>query len=456
MPVIVYPKKNFTCRLCLVVLALLVSLSTGFCDPGNAVMYSSDQSHDAVAPVSTIESENLAQVVGTLEFLESYPEETELDLPEFDEACQVWPVLLGQAEQSIDVASFYFSRSGDGSDSQTPAGLTDCLVTSINALVRAAGNGRQVRVLGDAKFQKTYPEALAMLDETEGVESRVVDLESHWGGVMHAKYFVVDERILYVGSQNWDWRALTQIRELGALITHPELAGNLGSIFELDWSLAGGHALEPVVLEESVPFARLPHALLKTTDGELVEAVLAASPPEGLPDDVPWDLPLLIEMISAATSTVRLQLLSYNVSDRDGNYFAELDNALRAAAARQVKVSILISNWSKVHYKLHWLQSLAAVDNINVKFSNIPEHSRGFIPYARVEHPKYMTVDGQRAWLGTSNWSRDYFYFSRNVSLFFHGAGAAAPLDRFFARGWNSPYSEIVDPSGHYEPPGTE
>ncbi len=400
------------------------------------------------------DQESPCPLVGKLEFLESYPEETDLNLPEFSEACLTWPTVFGNAQKSIDVASFYFSRIGDGKDAQAPAGVVDRLVMSTGALATAAGAGVQVQVLGDSKFQKTYPEALAWLGNIEGIESRVIDVGEQWGGVMHAKYFVVDEKTLYVGSQNWDWRAMTQIRELGALVTHPQLAQDLKRIFELDWMLAGGgDNPQHAATEEYTSFSELPSVMLQTSNSEMVQAVLAASPAAGNPEGIPWDLPLLVEMIDSARETVHLQLLSYNVSDREGNYFADLDNALRRAAARKVKVSILLSNWAKVHYKLHWIQSLAAVRNIEVKFSNIPEHSKGFIPFGRVEHPKYLTVDGQRAWVGTSNWSRDYFYASRNISLFFHGEGAAQPLNRFFARGWNSPYAEIVDPSGQYQPP---
>ena len=393
-------------------------------------------------------------VVGSLKFLESYPEETNLNLAEFPEAYLVWPSVFTGAEKSIDVASFYFSRIGDGQDSQAPKGVVDRLVMSTNALAAAAKKGVKVQVLGDSKFQKTYPEALVWLDSVEGMQSRVIDVGNEWGGVMHAKYFVVDESTLYVGSQNWDWRALTQIRELGALITHPQLAQDLKRIFELDWALAAGDQNHQAATDaKAIAFADLPHAQLETSCGEQVAAILAASPPDGLVEGVVWDLPLLLEMINSATESIHLQLLSYNVSDRDGNYFADLDNALRAAAARKVKVSILLANWSKVHYKLHWIQSLAAVRNIEIRFSNIPDHSKGFIPFGRVEHPKYLTVDGSAAWVGTSNWSRDYFYSSRNISLFFHGQGAAQPLDRFFAKGWNSPYAETVDPSGQYQPP---
>ncbi len=411
-------------------------------------------SSGCAATTTQLPHQDQPQVVGTLRFLESFPEETDLNLAEFPEAHLTWPAVLDKAQISIDVASFYFSRIGDGQDSQIPGGIVDRLIMSTDALASAARRGVQVQVLGDSKFQKTYPEALAWLGAVDGMESRVIDVESQWGGVMHAKYFLVDEQTLYIGSQNWDWRALTQIRELGALVNHPGLARDLKRIFELDWTLAGGGPNPgPVPIAETPVFADLPHAKLKTSKDEIVETVLAASPPEGLPEDVPWDLPLLVEMIDSATKTIHLQLLSYNVSDRQGNYFADLDNALRAAAARKVKVSILLANWSKVHYKLHWIQSLAAVRNIEVKFSNIPDHSKGFIPFARVEHPKYLVVDGQAAWIGTSNWSRDYFYSSRNVSLFFHGQGAAQPLDRFFAKGWDSPYSELVDPSAQYQPP---
>ena len=386
--------------------------------------------------------------------MESYPEETKLNLAEFPEAYLVWPSVFNDAQKSIDVASFYFSRIGDGKDSSAPAGVVDRLAISGNALKAAAGRGVRVSALGDSKFQKTYPEMLEWFNTIDGMESRVIDVDSLWGGVMHAKYFIVDNSTLYVGSQNWDWRAMTQIRELGALISHPGLAMDLQRIFQMDWKFAGGERSRAVTAaSDPMIFAQLPYTVLETKDGQRVNTILAASPPAGLPDGVPWDLPLLVEMIDMAQETLNLQLLSYNVSDRDGNYFSDLDNALRRAAARKVKVNILLSNWSKVHYKLHWIQSLAAVRNIEVKFSNIPDHSKGFIPFGRVEHPKYLTADGKLAWVGTSNWSSSYFYSSRNISLFFDGAGAAQPLEKFFAKGWNSTYAETVDPAGQYQPP---
>ena len=90
---------------------------------------------------------------------------------------------------------------------------------------------------------------------------------------------------------------------------------------------------------------------------------------------------------------------------------------------------------------------------IEVRFVTIPVHSSGFVPYSRVVHAKYMLVDGERAWLGTSNWSRGYFEESRNVGILFEGRAFAERLERYFAKGWNSEYAETLDPEREYEVP---
>ena len=392
--------------------------------------------------------------IGTLEFIESYPLETDLDAPDLPEAADRWPRILARARRTVDIASFYFSRQGDGRDASAPPGAPDPLVPVLQAVTDAADRGCRVRVLGDGKFQQTYPEVLRKLQTRDGIDVAVLDAERLWDGVLHAKYFLVDDDLLYVGSQNWDWRALSQIRELGALVRHRDLATELRRIFDLDWRLARGEQVDlPPPPTISPRLADLTWAPLLTATGDTVAAALAASPRQALPAGVPWDLPLLVDLIDSANEMVRIQLLSYNASDRQGRYFADLDNALRRAAARGVAVQIVLSNWAKVGYKLPWIQSLAAVANIDVRFSNIPPYSGGFIPFARVEHAKYMVVDGQAVWLGTANWSRGYFYGSRNISLFLQGSAAAAILSDFFDLTWSSRYCEDVDPGADYQPP---
>lgn len=397
------------------------------------------------------------EVVGSVTFVESWPQHTDLDLPELPDASTVWPATLAAAQHRIELAGFYFSRKGDGEDAYGPATAPDLLLPVLDALEAAAERGVTVHLLADAKFARNYPAVPAWTAALPGAESRVIDLAGAWdgGGVLHAKYFIVDEDQLFVGSQNFDWRALGQIHELGVLVRHPVLTTELRRIYTHDWALASespADASEDVTAAD-VALAALPAVPLVTVHGDTLRASLAASPGRALPAGIPWDLPLLVEMIDTARDSVHVQLLSYGVTDREKRLFDDLDRALRRAAVRGAQVRLLVSDWALGRYGLPWLQSLAAVPGLQVRFTRIPAHPDGFIPYARVEHAKYATVDGHWLWLGTSNWARDYFHASRNVSLFFQGAGATRDPDRFFHLSWHGPYAEILQPGGAYEPP---
>ncbi len=401
--------------------------------------------------------------IGSVQFVESYPAETPLDLADLEEAATVWPRVIDGSNHRFRVASFYYSRIGDGQgagyqNAGAPPDTPDFLAPILDKLAAAAERGVQVQLLADGKFQKTYPEIPDWLGTVPGAESRILDADALWGGVLHAKYFLSDDDLIFVGSQNWDWRALDQIHELGVLVQHPRLAADLGRIFDLDWELAGtpspgGGPTVEVTEHHQDSLFDLPGYAVVTAHDDTVTALLAASPAVALPEGIPWDLPLLVEMIDAARDSVHLQLLSYGVTDRENRQFDDLDSALRRAADRGVEVRIILSNWSKTRFNLPWIKSLAALPHVEIRFTNIPEYSGGFIPYARVEHAKFLTVDSNTLWIGTSNWSRGYFHDSRNISLFFRGPGATRDPDRFFNLSWNGPYAETVDPAAEYAPP---
>lgn len=374
---------------------------------------------------------------GHIELVESAPVETVLDHPGMADARDVWLDMIASARTSLDIEAFYVSA-----DPARPDAL-DAVLAEVAA---AADRGVRVRLVADKGFYRTYPQWVDEIGGLPGAEARLLDARSVWGGVQHAKFFVVDGRTAFVGSQNWDYRALEHIRELGARLTGPAPAGAVQAIFDHDWALAGGEAL-PATEVDAGPWR------LGVRGGGEVAVRLAASPPAGLPPGVPHDEPLLVELIDRAERELRLHLLSYNPGDRDGGYYALLETALRRAAARGVSVRIILSNWSKRSYMLPYVKSLAVLKNVEVRFTNIPPWSGGFVPFARVEHPKYLVVDGNAAWLGTSNWARGYFNDSRNLSLFCEGAALGGRLVDWFETSWSSPYAEVVDPGADYEPP---
>jgi phosphatidylserine/phosphatidylglycerophosphate/cardiolipin synthase-like enzyme len=374
---------------------------------------------------------------------ETFPVETTLDDPEVGDARDLWRELIQGSKTSIDIAEFYVSPSPDGGGRLAP------VLTDIRA---AAGRGVSVRILADAKFARTYPDTLNALGAVENIELLLYDMKPVRGGVLHAKYFVVDRDVAWLGSQNMDWRSVEHIHELGVAVREPAAVAGLAATFDLDWGIAGGE-VDGTVKREAAPATRESRApSIPYGDGEVtVKAV--ASPGDLLPDGVQWDLPEILRLIRTAQTRVRVQLLNYAVVGYDKTEWRELDDALREAAGRGVAVELMVSNWSKKGSKLREIQSLARVEGIEAKFVNVPEWSGGFIDFARTIHSKYMTVDGRGAWIGTSNWSRDYFHSSRNVGLIVSGAPFVTDLDRVFDRIWTSEYAEVVDPDGTYKAP---
>lgn len=381
-----------------------------------------------------------------LVLVESSPVETAMDHPDIPEAWQVWPEMINAATRTLDVAQFYVSN--------TPGGR---LEPTIQAIEAAARRGVRVRVLAEEKFYKQYPETLERLAAQRGIEMRRIDTRKIVGnGVMHAKYFLVDGREAFLGSQNFDWRALEHIQELGLRVRIPEVVHALGAVFELDWALAAG-APRPAAGSAAGPAAGSAANAVGPFPArfgtEPVRVTPVFSPRGYLPEPATWDLPRLVRLIDEAKRSVRVQLLTYRPRARDGSPFLELEDALKRASARGVKVELMLADWAKRKGTIESLQALHAPPGLTVKLVTIPRASSGFIPFARVVHAKYMVVDGEVAWLGTSNWERDYFTDTRNVGLIIEGPAFALMLERFFADTWQGPYSAQVDPQATYVAP---
>jgi phosphatidylserine/phosphatidylglycerophosphate/cardiolipin synthase-like enzyme len=334
--------------------------------------------------------------------------------------------MIAAAHRSIDLGEFYASN-------QRPSRLE----TVVQALEAAIARGVRVRFLAEHGFVKTYPDTLERLARA-GAAVRHLDLEATTGGILHAKYFVVDDREAFFGSQNFDWRALEHNYELGARVSEPAIVGGLAAIFAADWARAGGEPLP----EAHVPAA---HGAIR----------LVASPRDLLPPGVAWDLPSIVELLDGATEAITVEALGYR-ADADGAPWDELEAPLLRAAARGVHVELLLADWSKRPRTITGLQKLARVPNLAVRLTTIPPWSGGFIPFARVTHAKALVVDGKRGWLGTSNWEKDYFYRSRNVGVIVEDPAIASELARFFATLWQSSYAVPVDPEATYAPPRIE
>jgi phosphatidylserine/phosphatidylglycerophosphate/cardiolipin synthase-like enzyme len=382
-----------------------------------------------------------ADPAGRIALVESAPVETTLEHADVLHAYEVWPEMIGRAARTLDIAEFYVSNAPQSR-----------LEPAIQAIEAAADRGVAVRLLADAGFAKRYPETLDRLAARRGVTVRRFDVGALMGGVLHAKYFVVDGVEVYLGSQNFDWRSLTHIQEMGVRVHDPVVTEAYARVFAMDWGLAGGAVASPPPPPPATA-PGVPASFPELAAGGPVTVTPVFSPRGFLPDPRSWELPAIVALIDGARRSIHVQVLTYKTSSRDGSLFPDLDNALRRAAGRGVAVQVLVSDWSKQKGTVGSVQGLARVAGIAVRFLDIPAWSGGFIPFARVAHAKYMVVDGARAWVGTSNWEGDYFTRSRNVGLVVEGEGFATGLERIFRDGFGGPYAEVVDPDRVYEAP---
>ncbi len=372
--------------------------------------------------------------VGDLQLAESWPVETTLDNPDIVDAQPLWLEMIDSAERSLDFSHFYAVSA--------PGATLEAVIAAVEA---AASRGVKVRFMVDKKFYRdehiAVPERLAA---HPGIEVRVFDLGSFMGGVQHAKYFIVDDREAFFGSQNFDWRSLMHIVELGARLEPQGLVRPLVETFAHDWALAGGET-------QPEPKPRT-CALESVSYGDAaVRVQTVLSPREWIPQECDWDLPHILRIINGAERNVYVQLLNYSTQMYDRSTWMELDDALQAAAARGVDVRLMVADWSTRKKYIGDLQRLVQVPNVSVRMVTIPEASTGPIPFARVIHTKLLVADGAWSWLGTSNWSGDYFLQSRNVGVVAEGAALAQDLEGYFLHIWDSAYAWDVDPEAVYE-----
>ncbi len=375
--------------------------------------------------------------------VETRPVESALGNPEIPDAVTVWLDLIRGAKRQLDIEQFYCS---DWPNEPTRPVL--------DAIGEAAKRGVKVRLLLDARMHATYPQPADSLAKVPGITVRLVDYGRIARGVQHAKFFLVDGRTALLGSQNLDWRALKHIHELGVRLDDARVTGVFQKVFELDWAAAdtsgrpagrdtiaalraaAGHADSPP----------LPLVLVQSP-GDTARVWPSYSPRGFLPDAALWDQDALVRLLDSARQGIVLQALSYGIGGR-GERDSTLDQALRRAAGRGVRVRLIISDWETGG--ITDLQRLSTVPNLEVKLSTVPEWSGGYIPFARVEHCKYVVVDDARLWVGTSNWEPSYFHASRNLAVTIQNRRLAAQALKVFETSWASPGASTVRADGQY------
>nr|CAH0106034.1 unnamed protein product [Daphnia galeata] len=372
-----------------------------------------------------------------------------------------WLRLIDIAESSIDIASFYWSLNGEDVVPHPSAWKGELVLKQL----KEAGleRGIRIRVAQNQPSKSAPDEDTSVLESLGAALVRNLDFNRLIGaGILHTKLWVVDGKHFFVGSANMDWRSLTQVKELGATVYDcPCLAKDMSKIFEVYWALGEENATIPDPWPQDLA-THINHTNPLTVDfNETTSSVyLASSPPQLCADGRTTDLQSVLHTMEQAHQYINIAVMDYipaMLYTPHHQYWPVIDNQLRRLAIDNgIKIRLLVSHWKHTTPAMApFLKSLADISkvypnvDVQVKIFVVPAFSpdQEKIPFARVNHNKYMVTDNA-AYIGTSNWSGDYFINTGGVGLIVNGTGQTtlqSQLKEVFDRDWNSAYSHPLD-----------
>jgi phospholipase D3/4 len=315
--------------------------------------------------------------------------------------------LTSRAKSSIDLTAMYWALLANPSSNDekgfTPeeldamgAGAGRSLYEALRA---AAQRGVCIRILQSPGFSGHKQESDALqADFPDRISIHSVEMGKWYGGggIMHQKVWIFDQRHLYLGSANMDWKSITQVKEMGVVVEDcPELAADAGKYFEAWWAFA---ALSPSSVQAFDPVARIdrrvpPWSILvpaaqraKSTlaggesatacnwksplslhlGGERGTVFLTGCPQEVLDSGRTWDQEGLVRTIDDARKSICVSVMDFAPVGLFGRQSAGttlgsegaipydtpvwwsslFDALLSAVLTRKVYVRLLVSKWA--------------------------------------------------------------------------------------------------------------
>ncbi|KAK9500345.1 hypothetical protein O3M35_001626 [Rhynocoris fuscipes] len=372
----------------------------------------------------------------------------------FPSTFDIWSEMISTANHTLEIASFYWTLR-DNEGTQFPGQEKGEAV--FQALLNA-GTERGIKVkIAQSMPTKGFPDHDTEILRRKGAaEIRDINMPRLvGGGILHTKLWIADRETAYIGSANTDWRALSQVKELGVFISNCScLIEDIGKIFDVYWEVADPDGKIPETWPDSVKteFNSITplNIILNETKSQVY---VSSSPPQLCPDGRTSDIDSILDVIHKADKFVYISVMDYmpvTVYTARTLYWPIIDDALKSAAVdRKVEIRLLISFWNYTNpAEKFFLKSIADLSgifkgvSISARFFVVPSTAtQRKISHARVNHNKYMVTDNA-AYIGTSNWVGDYFTKTGGVGIITYGNSTLrSDLESIFQRDWNSEFS---------------
>eukprot|EP00762_Andalucia_godoyi_P004573 ANDGO_05176.mRNA.1 Phospholipase D Z len=376
--------------------------------------------------------------------------------------------LVQNAQSTIHIAAFYF-RLLEGCDPSSQIGNGQWGCQLFQAITNAHARGVKVMVaqsLPDASMQD--PDSLQWSETGAATVVNVSFPLIYGGGVLHTKFLVADSKDLYLGSCNFDWTSLAQVKELGILVRNcPCVASDLLQIWKT-YEYLGLHDMRTPSRGWSpsfgTPYNNLSLMTVPFQDGSSAKLFLSAAPPVMETPGRMFDLDALVGVIDDAQLFVNISVMDFYPNSLYGKnvvFWPTVIVALqRAMVERSVKVNVMVAKWN------HSSEAMYAPLKALQDFSNLCMNQRNYtlcsgsakswvfqvpelpnyesFPYTRVNHAKFMVTD-RKGFITTSNWSYDYYFNTAGVSMVVDHEGIRGQLQYVFTRDQQSQYVISLD-----------
>ncbi|XP_055596517.1 5'-3' exonuclease PLD3-like [Uranotaenia lowii] len=382
--------------------------------------------------------------------------------PAFMSTYDAWKNLIDMATDTIEIGSFYWSLRREDVYNHSSAWQGEDIFKKI----LQTGTDKKITI----KIAQSIPTAANPCTDTEilskrkAAEVRSVDFPRLvGGGVLHTKLLVIDRSNFYVGSANMDWRSLTQVKELGVLVTNCScLAQDIVKMFEVYWDMGQPNAEIPNKWPEAYATKYNANSTLAVEYNSKfkLNTYFSSSPPPMTTNGRTHDIDAILDVIHRADKFIHISVMDYfplTLYTAKPEFWPVIDDAIRRAALeRKVTIRLLISFWkhsrASEQYFLNSLQALSeSLDGVSIevrRFIVPASDDQAQIPFGRVNHNKYMVTDNT-AYIGTSNWSGDYFIDTAGIGLvmstFETDGTIVRDLQAVFERDWSSKYAMSFD-----------
>ncbi|KAI6652898.1 Phospholipase D3-like [Oopsacas minuta] len=385
--------------------------------------------------------------------------------PTHESTFKGWADILNLAKNEVNISSFYMTLKGSDTKTKDPSTKEgEQILTSLKLL---GGKGVTIRIVEEISSKgKSDSDQLEKLKLAQVQHLNMSNFGT--GGILHTKFIFVDGKHMYVGSANMDWRSLTQVKELGILaINCPTLVQDAAKIFEVYWQLSKPGAKLPHVWPPALSTSFNMQTPMKVDIGggsNNPYLYLSSAPYTFCPTGRTRDLNALLNVIRSAEKFVWIAVMDYIpaiIYNKPYQFWPVIDDELRRAAIeRNINIRVMASYWSHTKEQmLQYLCSLTADSQIkryphyggwiDVKLFEVPVFTpeQKSIPFARVNHNKYMVTDN-KGYIGTSNWTGDYFNSTAGVSVTIQQKDGNNSLPQqlrdIFSRDWDSKYAKPI------------